>query len=141
MPLPNSTTPSTLAFPFTCKSHHYLKQIQLLCQTFGQVYVDLGTKGEDLARTLKQAQTQKGSMAHRGSLGKAKKAQLILKPEVSRPGLKARHIQNSLSTASRDLRQEPAWPLPKVPLTWKEYTCLGMEIGMPPKAGKVLSGR
>lgn len=74
MPLPNSTTPSTLAFPFTCKSHHYLKQIQLLCQTFGQVYVDLGTKGEDLARTLKQAQTQKGSMAHRGSLGKAKKS-------------------------------------------------------------------
>lgn len=34
--------------PLTFMSHNYLKQIELLCQTFGQVHVDLGTREEDL---------------------------------------------------------------------------------------------
>lgn len=34
--------------PLTFMFHNYLKQIELLCQTFGQVHVDLGTREEDL---------------------------------------------------------------------------------------------
>lgn len=41
-------------FPFTLRSHHYLKQIELLRQTFGQVHIDLGTREEDLSRRQNQ---------------------------------------------------------------------------------------
>lgn len=35
--------------PFTgIKSHPYLKEIQFLCQTFGQVHIDLGTREENI---------------------------------------------------------------------------------------------
>jgi hypothetical protein len=62
MPPPSSPNPSTLAVPFTdIKSHPYLKEIQLLCQTFSQVHIDLGTRGENISTRPRHSNRISGS--------------------------------------------------------------------------------
>lgn len=41
--------PTPASDPLTTPPCHYLEQIELLCQAFGQVHVNLGTREEDLA--------------------------------------------------------------------------------------------
>lgn len=95
--------------PFTSPSRDYLKQVELLCQTLGQVHVNLGTtKKAHVMRTKPRA-------------GPARQAQAPQPPGAAsgqqQPGPDAR-VLSLQSGCSRGALQLPGGQAPPPPASW-----------------------